>query len=156
MKINLPKIKMPKLAMPKFVFKALPLKRKMEIVAQVVIYLVTSAGLQQFLFNRLAGPFSLPLFLYGLALALPYVLVYVIAFKLLKSTNSIERWSLFILSFVLIPLSLAVAKILGDKLKNPWASMLAVVAGFVATQFVLSWGYNYYLTLLQQLFSAAF
>ena len=125
---------------------------RVEIIAQALLYLLIAPRAYLFFFGSSADTlWSLRSLLFGALITLIFVGSYIVALLLMKNTTARERWALFILSFVLIPLPLGVAYALSQKLKNMWASVLGAFVGYVVLQIAMSVLFRQYLLFIEQI-----
>lgn len=132
------------------VCKNTDLKTRAEIVAQAALYLFIAPRAYLFFYGTSVDAlYSARTVLLGALVTLIFVVSYLLALALMKNTTARERWALFFLSFVLIPLPLGLAYAFSQKLKNPWASMVGAVAVYIAAQIGMSFVFRYYLTAIE-------
>lgn len=123
------------------------IKLRAELIAQVLIFVLIAPRAFMFFFGTSADSMMSPrAILVGLLVVLAFAANYMAALSLRKKTNSLERWALFMLSVVLVPLPLAVAGHVSEKLKNPWASILGSGATYIALQAAMSIIFSLWLT----------
>lgn len=134
------------------IWKKASVRERAEFVAQLALYLFVSPRAYLFFYGSSADAmWSWHTFLFGLLLTLAFAATYAAAVFLMKNTTSRERWALFFLSFILIPLPLALASMFAKKLENVWASMAAAVVSYVVLQMLMSILFRYYLLFIDTL-----
>lgn len=130
-------------------WKKASLKEQVEVVAQVLFYILIAPRAFSFFFgSSFQSGMSLRSFLLGLLVVALFAGTYLAAIKLTGKTTSQQRWALFALSIILIPLPLALAGTASKKLKNDWASMLAAGATLIVGQFLMSVVFSAWLMLI--------
>lgn len=135
-------------------FVKLPVRIKAEIIAQTALYLFIAPRAFDFFYGTsgiIAG--SVQQILIGLAFVLMFAGTYVLAIVLMGDTTSRERWALFFLSFVLVPVPLAVAHRFSKRLGNVYASMVGSVAAYFVAQVAVSYLFRVYIYLIDRIVS---
>lgn len=131
-------------------WKKASLKERVEVVAQVLLYVLIAPRAFSFFFGTsFQSGMSLRSFLLGLLVVALFAGIYVAAIKISEKTSSQERWALFLLSIILISLPLAIAGKVSKKLKNEWASMLLAGATVIVGQFLMSVVFTAWLILIE-------
>lgn len=130
----------------------LPVRTKAEIIAQTLLYLFIAPRAFDFFYGTTTiTDWSLQQILIGLAFVFAFSGSYVLAVVLMQNTTSRERWALFFLSFVLVPLPLAIAYRFSQKLSNVWASMGGAVAAYFVAQIAVSYLFRVYIYLIDRI-----
>jgi hypothetical protein len=132
----------------------LPVRIKAEIIAQTALYLFIAPRAFDFFYGTASIPAgSLQQMLIGLAFVLMFAGTYLLAVVLMGDTTSRERWALFFLSFVLVPVPLAIAYRFSKRLGNVYASMIGSVAAYFVAQVAVSYLFRVYIYLIDRIVS---